>query len=168
MSKTLKQIIARIVMFLIACSVLATVAAATEMDDVTTVPSEIIAIREDVSIAEAMTDVNFSLSNATSNAANLQPRLTYEWATWGETEYEEYTHYPIPIGYSAQISSAGQIMHVYHYTRTYIDMRALLWDDFRADSGRVWGYDIVKATGTVCDPEVYDLGTHVVKYGYAN
>lgn len=122
-------------------------------------PSEIVAIREDISREEAMLDNGFDGAKSSSNIALMSSNDVY-WKTWGEHVDKIMSDAvgAIPIGYSAHMQG-DTVLSTYHYTRTYLGIF------MNGDSGRVWGNYTVKATGTFCDDDVWLTSIHYVKYG---
>lgn len=108
-------------------------------------------IREDVTEEEATNDETYSEElDAASKETPSIARSVY-WSVWGEISSNR------PVGYSAQYNM-HTVQSTYHYTRTYLGR-------YKGDSGRVWGWYTVKATGTYCDNSVWNVNKHYVKYG---
>lgn len=125
-----------------------------------TMPSKIVAIREDIPQEEAIKDSTFYKDKAVKSEETVQPRAV-TWNVWGDAKWETKNNVfgATPIGYSEH-KSGDTVLETYHYTRTYLS------EIFkRGDSGRVWGNYTVKATGTFLDDDVWTSYTHVVKYG---
>ena len=135
-----------------------------------TVATDIVAVREDVSFGDARKDKSYNMAMArssnVSNYAVSNARVSADsenvyWKVWGEASWKTVNGVwgAVPIGYSAHMVG-NKVDKVYHYTRTYLG--AL---NKSGDSGRKWGYEKVKATGTFCDKEVWNSNKHYVKYG---
>lgn len=124
-------------------------------------PSNIVSIREDVPLGEAMRDSTFdSEMSRTFSGDRLETRAT-EWITWGESE-RVTSKTSRPIGYSEHVRD-GKVLDTWHYTRTYLSntrgRRKV------GDSGREWGSGTVIAIGEPCLDELFIQMTHYVKYG---
>lgn len=132
-------------------------------------PSSIIAVQENVSVAEAMKDTTFNIGLNQKEQERVQPFATGRWECWGERETERvydsfegpYQYLGKPIGYSRYLSASGSVVSTYHYTRTFIKLSGA----YRGDSGRVWGYTTVKASGYGVEDDVWSAGQHQVYYG---
>lgn len=123
-------------------------------------PSVIQIEREDVSLEEALQDPTFDINHAGENEI-IMPRSTY-WKVWGDTQYRSSDNTMRPLGFSEH-KSGNTTLNTYHYTRTYLDGGIL--GGKKGDSGRVWGYGTVQATGEYCMMDVWDNCVHTVKYG---
>lgn len=129
-------------------------------------PSEIVSIREDVTVAEASNDIGFSIYEARASRTGLL-RAGATWETGGSNIWSWVggSKGAKPSGWSQQRNdSTGKIENTYHYTNTYY---AYLGSK-RGESGRVWGNGKVTATGTWCYEDEVNLGVHNVKYGINN
>ena len=128
-----------------------------------------VSIRENVSLEEAVQDINFDVDKFNKIKSASYPNVEamsssgVHWETWGEMDYMIKNGTPggIPIGYS--VHKNGDVeLNTYHYTRTYLG--AILK---KGDSDRWWGEGEVKATGTFCEDDVWANNIHYVKYGTA-
>lgn len=151
-------------MLLVLCMVfaLSATALAADTEKNKTIPSAVVAEQVNVSLAEAKGDITFSARENNLSKQNKEAVTTKAvyWNVWGERKLNYSTHMYAPVGYSAH-QSGNTVLHTYHYTRTFLGST---WSP-RGDSGRIWGYDTVKATGTDCMQEVWDVFVHKVFYG---
>lgn len=137
--------------------------------EVTIEPSRIIAVHENVSMTDAMKDSTFNYFLNQKEQKKIQPFASAGWECWGERVNERvfdsfegaYRYLGKPVGYSRYLSSSGSVVSKYHYTRTFINISG----DYRGDSGRIWGYETVKASGTPVEDDVWTVGQHQVYYG---
>lgn len=129
--------------------------------------SDIVALHKDVPLNEAVKDTGFGMLKNYLSLDSAIPRAA-TWEVWGERESipvfdtpsGAYKYMKRPIGYSRLVSN-GSVVSKRHYTRTFV----LLSGQYKGDSGRKWGYETVKAEGTVCDDDVWSAGQHQVWYG---
>lgn len=122
-------------------------------------PSNIVAIREDVPLSEAMRDLTFNLEKSRMFSEDRHETRATKWVTWGETERVTSTT-TRPIGYSEHVRD-GEMLNTHHYTRTYLSNGLKI----SGDSGRKWGQGTVPAEGKLCLDELFLQMIHYVKYG---
>lgn len=151
-----------VVMLLSLCVLFAVTvpAFAANVEQAATIPSSIIAERVDVSMAEANEDETFSSTDNNISKQNVSLSKSVYWNVWGERQLNYSTHLYAPVGYSAH-QDGDTVLHTYHYTRTFLGSA----NSPRGDSGRIWGYDTVRAVGTDCIEDVWIAFIHRVFYG---
>lgn len=126
--------------------------------------NEVVFVREDVPENEAVYDTSYRINAVNAQSATKEASGT-SWDVKGWSENGGYLA-RIPCGSSAHVRD-GEILHTWHYTRTYLSGFAL---PIYGDSGREWGgllpdSGVVVARGTACDLDIWDITTHYVYYG---
>jgi len=126
------------------------------------IPTDVIGIRQNISIEEAMTSDTFSIEM--NNASNILSLLTDNvyWEYWGTKSLviNNGINQYAPIGYSQHVRN-GTVLQTYHYTRTFVEV-AGAWN---GDSGRVWNTGCVIAHGYPCSDLIWKTGVQKVYYG---
>lgn len=128
-------------------------------------PVPVVAIREDVTLNEALNDKTFSFDESQQTKEHSRGA---EWEFGGERLWMEQGHSwgAKPYGWSQQVNTdTGEVENTYHYTNVYFHYLKV---SKRGASGRVWGHGRVEATGTFCEQDIVDASVLTVKYGVSN